>query len=52
MAAFSEDFISDDDFEAVLATNWCYDYGSNVSEADVKITTDLQKIITNAPWVL
>ena len=40
MGAFSEDFLSEDDFEAVLATFCCYDYGANSSEAVEKIATD------------
>ena len=32
MTAFSEDFLSEDDFEAVLATFGCYDYGASASE--------------------
>ena len=33
MAASSENFLSEDDFDAVLATFSCYDYGANSSEA-------------------
>ena len=33
MAAFSEDFLNEDDIEAVLATFCCYDSGVNASEA-------------------
>ena len=40
MAAFREDFLSEDEFEAVLATFCCYDYGANASEAVEKIATD------------
>ena len=40
MAAFSEDFLSADDFEAVLAIFCCYEYGINASEAVEKIATD------------
>ena len=36
MAASSENFLSEDDFEAVC----CYGYGANPSEADEKIVTD------------
>ena len=31
MAAFSEEFLSENGFEAVLATFYCYDYDANAS---------------------
>ena len=37
---FSEEFLSGNDFQAVLATFCCYDYGANASEAVEKIATD------------
>ena len=40
MAAFSEGSFSADDFEAVLATLCCDDYGANASEAVEKNATD------------
>ena len=40
MAASDEDFLCGDDFEAVLTTFCCYDYGANSSEAVEKIATD------------
>ena len=40
---FNEEFFSENDFEAVLATFYCYDYGTNASEAVEKIATN-QKI--------
>ena len=40
MVAFSEDFLSGDDFEALLAIFCCYDYGANNSEAVEEIATD------------
>ena len=40
MAAFSEDFINEDNFEVALATFCCYDYGVNTYEAIEKIATD------------
>ena len=40
MTASSEDFVSEDNFEAVLATLCCYDYGAKSSEAVVKIATN------------
>ena len=42
MAASSGDFLSEDDFEAVLATLCCCDYGTKSSEAVQKIATDYQ----------
>ena len=40
MAASSEDFLSEDDFEAALATFCSYDYGANSSEAVENIARD------------
>ena len=40
MAASSENVLSEDDFNAVLATFCCYGYGADPSEADKKIVTD------------
>ena len=37
---FYEELLSENDFEAVLATFCCYDYGANASEAVQKIATD------------
>ena len=37
---FYEELLSKNDFEAVLATFCCYDYGANASEALQKIATD------------
>ena len=39
-AAFREDFLNGDDFQAVLASFCSYDYVTNVSEAAEKIATD------------
>ena len=36
---FCEELLSENDFEAVLATFCCYDYGSNASEGVQKIAT-------------
>ena len=36
---FSEDLLSENDFEAVLVNFCCYKYGANVSEAVQKIST-------------
>ena len=40
VAASSQNFLSENDFDAVLATFCCYDYGANFSEAVEKIFTD------------
>ena len=40
MAVFREKVFSENDFEAVLASYCCYDYGINTSEAVEKIATD------------
>ena len=40
MAAFSEEFLSKNDSEAVFATFCCYDYSVNVSEAVEKVATN------------
>lgn len=40
MAASSENFLSEDDFDAVLATFCCYSYDAGPSEADEEIVTD------------
>lgn len=48
MAALSEHFLSEDGFEAVLATFYCY---PNASEEVEKIATD-KKEIENPPWML
>ena len=40
MAAFSEEFLIQNDFEAVLNTHCCYEYSGNASEAVEKIATD------------
>ena len=37
---FNEEFLSEIDFEAVLATFSCYGYGANASETVEKIATD------------
>ena len=44
------ELLCENDFEAVLTTFCCYEYGDNTSEAVQKITT--KKIMTNAPQVL
>ena len=37
---FCEELLRENDFEAVLASFCCYDYGDNASEAVQKSTTD------------
>ena len=37
---FCEELLSENDFEAVLVTFCCYEYGPNASEAVQKITAD------------
>ena len=37
---FCEELLGENDFDAVLATFCCYDYGANASEAVQKIATD------------
>ena len=39
-SGFCEELLSENDFEVVLATFSCYDYGANASEAVQKIATD------------
>ena len=48
---FCERLLSENDFEAVLATFCCYDYGANASEAVQKIATD-QKDYHKCSFVL
>ena len=40
MVVFCEEMISENKFQAVLATLCCYYYGANASEAVQKIATD------------
>ena len=37
---FCEELLSENDFEAILVTFCCFDYGANTSEAVQKIATD------------
>ena len=46
-----EDLLSENDFEAILVTFPCYDYGTNVSGA-VRRSLQIRKMIRNAPPVL
>ena len=40
MISFSEEFLSENDFKAVLVTLCCYSYHANASEAVENITAD------------
>ena len=58
MATINENFLIEDDFETVLATFSCYDYGVNSSEAVDKIAADQKGyhksslgVITNLPSI-
>ena len=42
--SFCEDLLSENDFEAVLATFCCYDYGVNAFEVVQKIATDQKRL--------
>ena len=44
--SFCEEFLSENDFEAVLANFCCYDCGANTSEAVQKISTMTQCHLT------
>ena len=48
--SFCEELLSENDFETVLATLCCYDFGANASETVQKIAKKLS--VTNAPRVL
>ena len=41
---FCEEFLSENDLEALLATFCCYDYGANASEAVQNIAIDQKEI--------
>ena len=49
---FWEKLLSEIDFEAVLATFRCYDYGANASEAVQKIATDQNNYYKRSSCVL
>lgn len=40
MSSLSEDLLSENDIEAVLAAECCYDYGANSSKAVEKVVAD------------
>ena len=46
---FSKGLLSENDFEAVLATFYCFDYGTNASEAVQKTARD-QKDYQKCSW--
>ena len=52
MAAFSKEFQSEDDVEAVLTTFSCNDYCANASKAIEKIATGQKDYHKNTPCVL
>ena len=41
---FCEELLSENDFEVVLATPCCYDYGTNYSETVQKIARDQKDV--------
>ena len=46
--SFSEELLSENDFEAVLANFCCYDYGANTYEALQKIRTRILELYPNS----
>ena len=48
MTVFSEKFLSESDFEAVLATFCCYDYGVDAFEAVERIAKDQKEYHKNS----
>ena len=51
MSSLSEDLLSENDIEAVLAAECCYDYVLTLQRR-LKKSLQIKKIITNPPWVL
>ena len=49
MTVFSEEFLNENDFEAVLPTFCCYDYGVKASEGMEKIATDQTRLLQILP---
>ena len=47
---FCEEFLSENDLEALLATFCCYDYGANASEAVQNIAIDQKEIKMLGYW--
>ena len=52
MTAFSGAFLKEDEFEAVLVTFCCYDYGANASEVVKKIARDQKDYQTSYLWFI
>ena len=52
MTTFSEDFLKEDEFEAVLVTFCCYNYGANASEVVRKIARDQKANQTSYLWFI
>ena len=50
MAALSEDFFVEEDFETVLTIFCSYDYGSNASEAIEKMSTYVVRFVIWYHW--
>ena len=49
IGSFCEESLSENDFEAVLANSFCYDYyGANTSEGVQKISTRTLKLCANS----
>ena len=51
-SGFCEELLNENDFEAVLATFCCYDYGANASEAVQKIAIDQKEYRKCSPCVI
>ena len=49
---FCEELLSENDFEAVLATFFCYEYGANASEAVQKIAANQKDHHKYSPCVI
>ena len=49
---FCKGLLREYDFDTVLATHYCYNYGANASEAVRYKSLQIKKIITNVPPVL
>ena len=47
-SGFCDEFISENDFEAVLVNFCCYDYGANAPEAVQKISTRTLELFDNS----
>ena len=49
---FCDELLSENDFEAVLASFCCYDYGAKASVAVQKIDTDQKEYLKCSLWVI